>query len=359
MIDLDPANDGMDDLAHAVPVELVKAPTDLGGKVLQSADYERQLACGVDRFNRRLLLLLELRQAQLQSCDAGFELGLVDETSGIAVRAEASSSGDRAPRPARVGPLRCALGQCVAGTRPPRGSDPPAGLSPDPIPSARAGRRARLNCHTWSYRRASMRPRRRSGSSGAYPSSDPLARAQTFWRNRHSHSSGKPSVPAAANADPARFRACACGSRRAVLVRPRTRRDRPEPVPQLRSIPGAAPARAVWRSARTANCAGSSATAVLPAQRAIVRARRVQYKPDCRACRGSSWRSNAEDPAGLCSPFAANFGTPRASSVDRYQPMQRWNARCAPRPPRPRSVPPRRPDRGRCSDIRRARLSTR
>jgi hypothetical protein len=85
MIDLDPANDGMDDLAHAVPVELVKAPTDLGGKVLQSADYERQLAFGVDRFNRRLLLLLELRQAQLQSCNAGFELGLVDETAGVAV----------------------------------------------------------------------------------------------------------------------------------------------------------------------------------------------------------------------------------------------------------------------------------
>jgi hypothetical protein len=63
MIDLDPADDGVDDLAHAVPIELVKAPADLGGKVLQAADYERQLVFGVGRFNRDFLLLLELRQA--------------------------------------------------------------------------------------------------------------------------------------------------------------------------------------------------------------------------------------------------------------------------------------------------------
>jgi hypothetical protein len=40
MIDLNPADDGMDDLTHAEPVEPVQTVTHLGGKIFQSADDE-------------------------------------------------------------------------------------------------------------------------------------------------------------------------------------------------------------------------------------------------------------------------------------------------------------------------------
>src|SRR3984893_1001615 len=40
VIDLNPADDGMDDLTHAEPVEPVQTVTHLGGKILQSADDE-------------------------------------------------------------------------------------------------------------------------------------------------------------------------------------------------------------------------------------------------------------------------------------------------------------------------------
>jgi len=85
VIDLDPTNHGVDDLAHAVPVEAVETLTDLGGELFQSADYERQLPFGGGGFDHDLLLLLQLRQAQLQACNAGLELGLVDEAAGVAV----------------------------------------------------------------------------------------------------------------------------------------------------------------------------------------------------------------------------------------------------------------------------------
>ena len=39
-VDLDSADDGMDDLAHAQPVELVEPVSHLGGKIFQSADDE-------------------------------------------------------------------------------------------------------------------------------------------------------------------------------------------------------------------------------------------------------------------------------------------------------------------------------
>src|SRR5258706_610432 len=40
VIDLNPADDGMDDLRHAEQVEPVQTVTHLGGKILQSADDE-------------------------------------------------------------------------------------------------------------------------------------------------------------------------------------------------------------------------------------------------------------------------------------------------------------------------------
>ncbi|HUQ11044.1 MAG TPA: hypothetical protein VM146_12075 [Steroidobacteraceae bacterium] len=85
MVNLDPANDGVDDLAHAIPVESFEALTDLGGKRFQSADDERQLSFGVGGLSRCPLLFLELRYAQPQPGNARFELGLVDEAASIAV----------------------------------------------------------------------------------------------------------------------------------------------------------------------------------------------------------------------------------------------------------------------------------
>jgi len=64
-VDLNPANDGVDDLAHALPVEAVEPLTDFGGKVFQPAKDQRQLAFGLGGFDRHLLLLLQLRHAQL------------------------------------------------------------------------------------------------------------------------------------------------------------------------------------------------------------------------------------------------------------------------------------------------------
>jgi hypothetical protein len=204
-------------------------------------------------------------------------------------------------------------------------------------------------------RQTGTRPRRcnDSKSIGVY------AWMAAFCRSRHSHSSGKPSVPAAANAGRADFRAGACGSRRAAPARPRIGPDRPRPVPRPRSIPHAARGRAVSHSARLANCAASSATAVLRARSATARARRVRCKRDWSACRRSLLRSNVSNLAGFCSPSAADAGTPRASSADRDQPTQRCDVRCRPHPRRSRSEPLRRPDRGRCSDIQTARPSTR
>jgi hypothetical protein len=40
VIDLNPADDGMDDLTHAEPVEPIQTVPHHGGKILQSADDE-------------------------------------------------------------------------------------------------------------------------------------------------------------------------------------------------------------------------------------------------------------------------------------------------------------------------------
>jgi len=55
VIDLNPADDGMDDLTHAEPVELVQTVTHLGGKIFQSADDE------VDNSRSELAALIAAR----------------------------------------------------------------------------------------------------------------------------------------------------------------------------------------------------------------------------------------------------------------------------------------------------------
>jgi len=84
-IDLDPANEGVDDLACPVPVEAIEALIDSGGKVFEPTDHQRELAFGIGGLDGRLLSVPDLRHAQLQPCNAGFKLSLVEETPGVAV----------------------------------------------------------------------------------------------------------------------------------------------------------------------------------------------------------------------------------------------------------------------------------
>jgi hypothetical protein len=85
MVDLDPANDGVDDVALADPIKSIDALRNLGGKVLQSIDHERQLAMRIGGVKCNSALLIELRHAPLRCRDARLEFGFVDQTSGVAV----------------------------------------------------------------------------------------------------------------------------------------------------------------------------------------------------------------------------------------------------------------------------------
>ena len=68
-----------------MPVDAVEPVRDLVGEVLSPADHERQLAFGIDDRDCGLLLLLKLRHAPLQPCNARFEFSLVDKAPRVAV----------------------------------------------------------------------------------------------------------------------------------------------------------------------------------------------------------------------------------------------------------------------------------
>jgi hypothetical protein len=85
VVDLDPTNDGVDDVALADPIKSIDTLRNLGGKVLQSIDHERQLAIRIGGVKCNSALLIELRHAQLRCRDARLEFGFVDQASGVAV----------------------------------------------------------------------------------------------------------------------------------------------------------------------------------------------------------------------------------------------------------------------------------
>jgi hypothetical protein len=104
-IDFDPANQGVNDLTRAVPVEAVKALIDFSGKVFEPTDHQRQLAFGISGLDGPLLLLLELRHAQLQPCNAGFKLSFVEEAPGVAVDQAIDAASERGHLTVKAGDL--------------------------------------------------------------------------------------------------------------------------------------------------------------------------------------------------------------------------------------------------------------
>ena len=85
VVDLDSTNDGVDDGALADLVQSIDTLRNLGGKVLQSIDHERQLTIRIGSVKCNSALLIELRHAQLQCRNARLEFGLVDQASGVTV----------------------------------------------------------------------------------------------------------------------------------------------------------------------------------------------------------------------------------------------------------------------------------
>ena len=83
MVDLDLANEGVDDLAFAQPVELIDALGNFGRKVLKSIDHQRQLTIRIGNIECFLTLLIKLRHALLQSVDARLKFVFVDQACGV------------------------------------------------------------------------------------------------------------------------------------------------------------------------------------------------------------------------------------------------------------------------------------
>jgi len=85
LVDLDPLDQGADQVALHEPIDLGHAVADPFGEVLKPSDHERQL-----RLQRRLVPHgLELRLPSLdplpEACDARLELGALDQAVGVAV----------------------------------------------------------------------------------------------------------------------------------------------------------------------------------------------------------------------------------------------------------------------------------
>ena len=84
-VDFDPAYQRADDLPHVEPVETVKTLPDPGGKVLNLADDQGQLALSLRRFDGGALLLLQPDHARLQPTNARLEFVTLDHPGGVTV----------------------------------------------------------------------------------------------------------------------------------------------------------------------------------------------------------------------------------------------------------------------------------
>ncbi|MCW2242100.1 hypothetical protein M2351_006745 [Azospirillum canadense] len=84
-IDLDPANQGSDDVALALPVDAIQPLANPRRELVQPADDHGQFACGFDRLGGEPLTFLDLGEAAAQSSDAGLKLGAVEQPFGVAV----------------------------------------------------------------------------------------------------------------------------------------------------------------------------------------------------------------------------------------------------------------------------------
>ena len=84
-VDFDPAHQRADDLPRVEPIETVKTVPDPGGKVLDLADDQGQLALSLRRLGGSTLLLLQPGNARLQPADTRLEFVTLDHPGGVTV----------------------------------------------------------------------------------------------------------------------------------------------------------------------------------------------------------------------------------------------------------------------------------
>ena len=84
-IDFDPADQGSDDVAFALPVDAVQPLADPGRELVQPADDHGQFAGGFNRLGGEPLVFLDLAEAAAQPRDAGLELGAIEQPFGVAI----------------------------------------------------------------------------------------------------------------------------------------------------------------------------------------------------------------------------------------------------------------------------------
>ena len=84
-INLDPANHGANDLARAVPVQLIQALVNLVGEILKATNDQRQVALHFGVLGGLAPLFFQAEQTLLHAADAWFEFGAVDDPFCVAV----------------------------------------------------------------------------------------------------------------------------------------------------------------------------------------------------------------------------------------------------------------------------------
>src|SRR5205085_2897199 len=84
-VDLDPPDQGPDDVPPTVPVEIIEPVADRRREVLALADDQGQLPFGFGSLGRRPPPLLEAGDAGLEARDTRLELGSVEHALGVAV----------------------------------------------------------------------------------------------------------------------------------------------------------------------------------------------------------------------------------------------------------------------------------
>src|SRR3954451_1907316 len=84
-VDFEPAHQRADDLPRVEPVETVKTVPDPGGKILNLADDQGQLALSLCRLGGSALLLLQPGNARLQPADTRLEFVTLDHFGGVIV----------------------------------------------------------------------------------------------------------------------------------------------------------------------------------------------------------------------------------------------------------------------------------
>ena len=84
-VNLDPADQAVDDVTTAAPIESIKALADLGCKVLETTDDQHQFPLGFGGLNGRAPLLLQPGQSGSQAGNARLKFRTLDYAFGVAI----------------------------------------------------------------------------------------------------------------------------------------------------------------------------------------------------------------------------------------------------------------------------------